>query len=84
MDDSTCRSDRHQRLGIAVVLVLEAARELLEMDVVDALRSGAASERVDEEAVTLVGRHAPAEVLRRGHEAVFLEVGHHVAHRGPR
>ena len=41
-----------------------------------------AQQRVDEEAITLVGRHATGRGVRRGDEAVLLEVRHDVADRG--
>ncbi len=58
----------------------EALLEHVEDAEVDAARGAHLEQRVDEEAIALVGRHAPGGGVRGADEAELLEVGHDVAH----
>ena len=80
-DDSICEATATSALGSRSVFLLEPLVQLAEhVRVVGALPL--AQQRIDEEAVTLVGGHATGRGVRRRDEAVLLEVRHDVADRG--
>ncbi len=72
--DTVCTSERPLAASRS-----QAALDFLDLLVVQGLEL---EQRVDEEAVALVGRNAAGGGVRRGDEAQILEVGHDVADGG--
>ena len=81
IEDSTCEATATSASGILRMLIVQAPAQLVDR-VVRRVDVPASQQRIDEEPVTLVGGHAAGRGVRRGDEAVLLEVRHHVAHGG--
>jgi hypothetical protein len=79
IDDRTCDAAATSAFGVTLLVVDQTT---LQFDDGFVLGFGGAApqQRIDEETVALVGRHAPGRGVRRAHETELLEVCHDVTH----